>query len=147
MIEKPFKLTDGLLALDGDQRAAWVEKSHTAVRAAGAVRVLGMTAFCDDDSVHADYWEIHPAGDEILYVMEGRLLAFVASGDAVLEAVVEPGHALVVPQAHWHRLRVLEPGRLLFLTPTAGTGLRAATPDGALPDDAADLPPTAEVRV
>jgi mannose-6-phosphate isomerase-like protein (cupin superfamily) len=38
--------------------------------------------------------------------------------------VIAQGQAFIVPRGCWHRLSVLEPGRLVFLTPTAGSERR-----------------------
>jgi mannose-6-phosphate isomerase-like protein (cupin superfamily) len=82
-----------------------------------------------------DHWECHPEGDEILCVLEGRLLDAVNRDGDTQEAVIEKGQAFIVPRASWHHLRVLEPGRLLFFTPTSGTALRLHTSEEADPEN------------
>jgi mannose-6-phosphate isomerase-like protein (cupin superfamily) len=91
--------------------------------------ILGLVAFTDDRSVHADFWERHPGGDEVLCVLAGRLAATL-DGDAG-DIEIPAGQALIIPRGRWHRLRVIEPGRLLHFTPTAGAEHRphAATAD------------------
>lgn len=86
--------------------------------------ILGINDFSDDDSVHADHWECHPEGDETLCVLEGRLLVVIEQEDDTRQVVIEKGQTFIVPRACWHRLQVLEPGRLLFFTPAAATELR-----------------------
>jgi mannose-6-phosphate isomerase-like protein (cupin superfamily) len=73
----------------------------------------------DADSPH---WEMHPAGDELLYLLSGAT-AVVLAGGAGAERTVElrAGEAYVVPRGTWHRLAVRKPGVLLFITPGAGT--------------------------
>lgn len=68
----------------------------------------------DHDAPHGG--EIHPDGDEILYVISGRLRV---TGDSEPEAAVElgPGDACIVAKGEWHRVRVLEPTRLVHVTP------------------------------
>jgi mannose-6-phosphate isomerase-like protein (cupin superfamily) len=95
--------------------------------------LFGVVDFVDDDSIHADYWERHPAGDEILCVLEGRLIASVDGEGGAEEAVIEAGQVLIVPRRRWHRLQVLEPGRLLFFTPAAGSQLRPCAKEEARP--------------
>jgi mannose-6-phosphate isomerase-like protein (cupin superfamily) len=131
----PFDLQDSLVAYSADGAAESVSHSIDDLVKSSYDRVLGVHRFTDDESVHADYWERHPAGDELLYVLEGRLLVRVERDGAFDDVVIAQGQACVVPRASWRRLRVLEPGRLLFLTPPAGSSLRPhdAGPAGASP--------------
>jgi mannose-6-phosphate isomerase-like protein (cupin superfamily) len=128
----PFGLHGALVVIDDDARATRFSGTRAEL-AAGAGRILGMgvVGVTDDASVHADFWERHPAGDEILYVLEGRVLAAVEGDGGAEEAVVEAGQAIVVPKGRWHRLRVLEPGRLLHVTTAPGSELRADTAPAA----------------
>ncbi len=68
-----------------------------------------------------DGWERHPAGEEVVFLISGRL-DVVQEVDG-MERVVElrPGDAMVNPADVWHTARVHEPGRALFITPGAGT--------------------------
>lgn len=68
-----------------------------------------------------DSWERHPAGEEVVYLISGRV-DVVQDLDGV-EHVVElhPGEALVNPAGVWHTARVHEPGLALFITPGEGT--------------------------
>lgn len=120
-----FSLRDNLVTYCGEGRAGRSLRSTDALEGAGAVLVLGLFEFADDDSVHADHWERHPSGDEVLCVLDGRLHLTVETESSAQEATLESGQAFIVPRARWHRLRVLEPGRLIALTPVAGTQLRA----------------------
>ncbi len=60
--------------------------------------------------------EVHPDGDEILYVISGRVRVI---GDSAPDAPVElgPGEACIVRRGEWHRVSVLEPTRLVHVTP------------------------------
>lgn len=124
MVHAPFSLRDSPIAYRDDKSAFRITQPQAAFRDAATGCMFGIAAFADDESVHADRWERHPAGDEILCVLEGRLLVVVDHHGTNECAVIEEGQAFVVPRAHWHRLQVVEPGRLLFLTPPAGTTLR-----------------------
>lgn len=61
--------------------------------------------------------EMHPDGDELLYLISGRMevLLELDGGDRRVE--VGAGEAIVVPQGVWHLIVVKEPGQLLNITP------------------------------
>ncbi len=75
-------------------------------------------------------WERHPAGDEIVMLLEGGARLRVANGDPGQgdERVLgldAPGAFVVVPAGHWHTAEVDRPTRMLFITPGEGTENRA----------------------
>lgn len=76
-----------------------------------------------DQAVHADVWERHPAGDEVLCVLSGAITVSLRDHGDGTEPVVtlRSGQAVVVPTGCWHRLTVSEPADLLALTPRADT--------------------------
>ena len=60
--------------------------------------------------------EMHPDGDEVLYLISGRLR--VVFLDSPLDDVdVLPGDGLVVPKGMWHRVDIIEPSQIVYLTP------------------------------
>ncbi|HEY8509904.1 MAG TPA: cupin domain-containing protein [Steroidobacteraceae bacterium] len=128
----PFRLQDNLIAYGHDFHVVHAAQSLAELRAQSRdalpdekIRsVLGIFEFYDDESVHADHWECHPTGDETLCVLKGRLLIEIDFDNAIESAVLGKGQAIIVPRGRWHRLRVVDPGRLLFFTPAAGTTLR-----------------------
>ena len=67
------------------------------------------------------HWEMHPLGDEVLVLLEGRVrMVFErAGGDETIE--MSPGSTLIVPQGTWHRALNQRGLRMLFLTYGAGT--------------------------
>jgi uncharacterized cupin superfamily protein len=68
-----------------------------------------------------DSWERHPAGDEVVVLLSGRVdvVQDLDGTDHVVE--LRPGHAMVNRANIWHTARVHEPGLALFITPGAGT--------------------------
>ena len=60
--------------------------------------------------------EVHPDGDEILYVISGKVRV---AGDSDPDAPVElgPGQACIVPRGEWHRVKIVEPTQLIHITP------------------------------
>jgi mannose-6-phosphate isomerase-like protein (cupin superfamily) len=80
-------------------------------------RIDGMTVgiqMITEDAPHDG--EMHPDGDEMLYVASGRMRITV---DSAPDAPVElgPGDACIVPRGEWHRLSVVEPALLVHITP------------------------------
>lgn len=73
-------------------------------------------------------WEVHPEGDEFVYLLEGDT-DFILSQNGVERTVrvSEPGSFVVVPKGAWHTARPHAPTTLLFVTPGEGT-LNAEAP-------------------
>ncbi len=85
-------------------------------RLMGAIRI----------SADTPTWEMHPAGDEFLYLLKGA--ADVVLQDINGERVVElkASEGCLVPRGLWHRLLVRSSTILLFVTPGKGTQIRPA---------------------
>jgi hypothetical protein len=79
---------------------------------------------CAEDWPH---WEMHPAGDELVYLLAGEVSFQLQEGAGITRVHLEGRAALVVPKGVWHTAKVLQPSRLLFITLGAGTQHRAAT--------------------
>jgi mannose-6-phosphate isomerase-like protein (cupin superfamily) len=79
-------------------------------------------------SMAADWtnWEMHPAGDEILFMLEGQATFVLDLPEGLQEVALGAGRALVIRQGVWHTARVSEPGRLLAITAGSGTQHRKA---------------------
>lgn len=69
--------------------------------------------------------EMHPDGDEVLYLISGKIrVAFLDSHEADVE--VGPGEGLVVPKGTWHRVDIMEPSQIVYLTPGPNNKFRPA---------------------
>jgi mannose-6-phosphate isomerase-like protein (cupin superfamily) len=74
-------------------------------------------------------WEMHPAGDEILYLLEGAAeLQLRKGGEARVVPFDRPGASVIIPKGTWHTARIARQARILFLTPGEGT-VHAVEPD------------------
>jgi mannose-6-phosphate isomerase-like protein (cupin superfamily) len=60
--------------------------------------------------------EMHPDGDEVLYLISGRI-RIVFPDDPLEDILVLPGRGLIVPRGMWHRVDILEPSQIAYLTP------------------------------
>lgn len=76
-----------------------------------------------------DMWEIHPAGDEIVYLLSGDA-DFVLWREGVEEVIRlhETNSYIVVPRDVWHTVRPRKQSAMLFITPGEGTR-HAESPD------------------
>jgi mannose-6-phosphate isomerase-like protein (cupin superfamily) len=66
--------------------------------------------------------EVHPDGDEFLYVASGTMELILDNGDergvgVETTILLRSGDAYVVPRGLWHRLEPVEPSYLIHVTP------------------------------
>jgi len=75
-------------------------------------------------------WEVHPRGDEWVYLLEGDTdFIFWQDGDERTVRVDRPGSYVVVPRGTWHTARPHAPTTMLFVTPGEGTLIAVSPPD------------------
>ncbi len=75
-------------------------------------------------------WEVHPEGDEFVYLLEGDTdFVLWQDGAEQVVRVNEPGSYVMVPQGAWHTARPRSRTVMLFVTPGEGT-LNAEQPPG-----------------
>lgn len=67
-------------------------------------------------------WEMHPEGDEVIWLLEGRI-GLHSEGRGSVE--MQAGDCIIMPKGIWHTADVIEPGQALFLTEGADTRHRA----------------------
>ena len=80
-------------------------------------RIDGMTVgivSVTEDAPHNG--EVHPDGDEILYVISGKMRV-IGESDPNATLDLGPGEACIVGRSEWHRVTMLEPSLLLHITP------------------------------
>jgi mannose-6-phosphate isomerase-like protein (cupin superfamily) len=66
-------------------------------------------------------WEMHPQGDEVVYLLSGAIDLVVQAGEAERTVTLRPNNACIVPKGIWHRIVVQKPANVLSITPSAGT--------------------------
>jgi len=83
-------------------------------------RIDGMTVgvvTITPDTLPPHKGEVHPDGDEILYVISGRL-RIIGESDPTAAIDVGPGQACIIRKGEWHLVSVLDsPARLIHITP------------------------------
>ena len=94
-----------------------LEASRVPERPDPPVPVTGLTfgvATMSENAPHGG--EMHPDGDEILYLISGRVrVVFLDSDEEDVD--VAPGEGLVVPRGTWHRVDIVEPCQIVYATP------------------------------
>ncbi len=125
-----------LVHLREDGRAlpiAWAPGIFTRLGARGQDRVVGAKHGVVPADFHADEWEMHPRGDEALYLLRGAVDVILDEPAGERAFRLRGGQACLVPRGIWHRLVLRRPSDLLFITPVRGTRHRpvgAAATDG-----------------
>lgn len=66
-------------------------------------------------------WEMHPAGDEILFLISGAFTLIVEEDGEARPVELTAGKIAIVPKGIWHTARVSQPCQLLALTDGLGT--------------------------
>jgi uncharacterized cupin superfamily protein len=64
------------------------------------------------------YWERHPTGDELVYVLAGDVELLLDHDLHTQSIHLRAGEAAIVPTGTWHRAAIHAPSRMLFVTPT-----------------------------
>jgi len=67
-------------------------------------------------------WEMHPKGDEVVYLLSGDVdfVLWTPDGETVVR-VNRPGSYVIVPKGTWHTARPRTRTEMLFVTPGEGT--------------------------
>jgi mannose-6-phosphate isomerase-like protein (cupin superfamily) len=112
---QPIDLTREVVGIDRTTRqAALVEQ----VPGRPPQRIDGLTIGAPQVTRDAPHdGEVHPDGDEVLYVISGAMSVRLELSDGHRHVDMTAGDALVVPQGVWHKVTMREPGQLLHITP------------------------------
>ena len=66
-------------------------------------------------------WEMHPHGDEFVYLLSGAVELQLELDTGVQTMILEGSGAVVVPRGVWHTAKVRAPSRMLHVTRGEGT--------------------------
>ena len=75
------------------------------------------------------HWEMHPEGEEILYLMSGAMTVLLDRAEGETAIALGPGDACIVPRGVWHTATVDAPSDLLSITRGRGTRHRPRSDD------------------
>jgi mannose-6-phosphate isomerase-like protein (cupin superfamily) len=87
--------------------------------------LLSAFPFASARDAHSDMWEMHPLGDEVLFLLTGELGVDYSDGPNTGSVSLQGGSGVVMPRGVWHRLVFRGPCLLLALTAAQGTQARA----------------------
>ncbi|MEM9135239.1 MAG: cupin domain-containing protein [Actinomycetota bacterium] len=90
-------------------------------------RLVGLVRMSQSTS-----WEMHPGGDEMLFLLSGAIDVIVDDGHGEDLIPLTAGRMCIVPRHVWHRQVIKEPGDLLFVTPGPSTEHRSLDEHRAL---------------
>jgi uncharacterized cupin superfamily protein len=71
-------------------------------------------------------WEMHPLGDELVYLLEGEASLLLELPAGVQTEYLEGKGLVVVPKGIWHTAKTTVPCRMLHITMGQGTQSRPA---------------------
>ncbi len=81
-------------------------------------RLVSMYRFTED----WNSWEVHPAGEEVVVCLSGRMTIHQEHSDGRIEQVtLGAGDYAINPAGTWHTADVPEDATALFITPGEGT--------------------------
>lgn len=80
-------------------------------------RLMGAFRVSEDPS----HWEMHPEGDEILYLVSGSMDVILRKQNEERVVALRNSGVCVVPRGTWHRQVVHGPCEFVFITPGKGT--------------------------
>ena len=107
------------LAVDGFAWDADVLEAYAAAVAEDGAE--GRMVMIFEASRSWETWERHPAGDEVVICLSGRITV-IREIDGQPEPVeLGPYEAVINPSGVWHTAAVREPGRFMTITPGLGT--------------------------
>ena len=86
----------------------------------GASSMLGVALL--ERSTSPDHWEVHDGGDELLFVVGGRIGVEICRADGPSDwQTISSGQCLVIPRGVAHAVIVLEEAAVVFVTPREGS--------------------------
>lgn len=70
-------------------------------------------------------WEMHPNGDEIVYLLSGAMDFILEENQSNRVIELRSKGLIIVPRGIWHTAKVYEPSRILGVTLGGGTRARS----------------------
>jgi mannose-6-phosphate isomerase-like protein (cupin superfamily) len=118
MNARSFQLAEHFLSLDGHGRVShhdggakfWADMS-------AQTDMLATLVSYGSSEKDWPHWEMHPKGDEVLFLVEGETTFILEKPEGGDERVtLKAGDSFVIPAGVWHRAFVHKPSKTLFIT-------------------------------
>src|SRR5206468_12660809 len=77
---------------------------------------IGVSRFSE-----GSHWERHPAGDELLHILEGEADVVTLTDGGPVRSTARAGSIFICPRGLWHQVLPRSPVSMLFATPGEGT--------------------------
>lgn len=119
-----FDLRKTYVTLDAKGKAKRIDVTEDfwASLGDGRRRLDGYLITVSDIRNDMPHWEMHPNGDEVLYLLSGKLDILIEQDGREQRVPLRPEDpGLVVPAGAWHRAVAVEPGWMMFVTWGEGT--------------------------
>jgi uncharacterized cupin superfamily protein len=101
-----------------DGSMQWYQRYGAAHASDGAEgRLVAVHSFDADWAT----WEVHPNGEELVYVISGKLTLIQDIDGEHRSVQLEAGDTAINPRGVWHTAKVIEPATALFITAGEGT--------------------------
>ena len=124
MARAAFDLSQHTVGLDGSGAASIKPNAPGPPR-----RIAGLVIGAPHMTRNAPHnGEMHPDGDELLYLISGRVDVVIEEDGRERTVELGPGQAFVVPRGVWHRVSLREPSQILHITPGPGGEHRPLEP-------------------
>ncbi len=111
-IIKSVDLSKQVFHIHRDQSITAVDQTDEHDEAGQDGFTLGVVTMTED-APHGG--EMHPDGDEIILVISGRL-AVSCDDEPGVRQELRTGDACIIPRGQWHRVHILEPTTLMYMT-------------------------------
>src|SRR5215207_1653388 len=122
---KPFNITDTFIALDDSSGARPLPVTADFWPKLITGQLGPLSRMVSGLSFESDWasWERHPAGEEMVCLIEGEVELHLELEDGSRDMVTldRPGDYVLVPKNAWHTAKVRKPARMFFITPGEGT--------------------------
>jgi|GEM_PF-4904362 len=93
-----------------------------APKSAKALATTGENSFLIKNNAAVNDWSIESLppqdGDELLYVISGSVE--VTSNASPNKLILGPNDSCIIPKGEWHNVHILEPAKLIHITPGPG---------------------------
>src|SRR5437667_9024118 len=101
-----------------DVRAALADLPAMTMRFLASLNrcTIGVSRFSE-----GSHWERHPAGDELLHILEGEADVVTLTDGGPVRSTARAGSIFICPRGLWHRTLARPPVTMLFGTPANGT--------------------------